>query len=74
MIHYRALTFTHSNLKRPVKIIAGTIAGYHAVPATEATHIYTTGGIFPVSETPEQIDVIIEQLNSPQGKGTENGK
>lgn len=67
--HYRKVVFTHANLKQPLHLVAGTIAGWHKAPTTGCTHLYTTGGIFPVDETPEQIDTIIEQLNRPLGPG-----
>lgn len=63
MTHYKRLTFQHANLNRPVRIIAGTIAGYHFSEPTKCNVIYTTAGVFPVSETLEQIDQMIDSLN-----------
>ncbi len=67
MIRFEKVVLSHANLKRPVHIVAGTIAGYHWSEASKATHVYTTGGIFPVEETPEQIDTKLETLNLKGG-------
>lgn len=75
MTHYRKVLLTHANLKKPLHLVAGTIAGYHHSDASQATHVYTTGGVFPVNETPEQIDQILGQLDQqPAGKATRRTK
>lgn len=68
MNHYRKVTFTHANLKRPVSVIAGTIAFWHWSEPVKATVVYTTAGALPVEETDEQITKMIESLNSPNGQ------
>lgn len=73
MQHYRRLVFQHANLKRPVHIVAGTIAGYHWSEPTQCNVIYTTAGIFPVEESLEEIDQKIESLNGPEAQGEANG-
>lgn len=74
MKHYQKIILTHANLKRPIHLVAGTIAGWHDVPTLGHRHVYTTAGIFPATETMEQIDSIIESLNSPSGQGAQDGK
>lgn len=76
MSHYRKIVFHHANLNRPVHIVAGTIAGYHYSEPTKCNIIYTTAGIFPVSETLEEIDQKIESLAAaaPQGEINEQSK
>jgi hypothetical protein len=51
--------------------MVGAIAGYHYAETTAATHVYTTGGVFPVVETVNKIDEIIKRLTTSQGE--ENG-
>jgi hypothetical protein len=70
MTQYRRVTFNHANLKRPVQVLIGTIAGYHWSDATASTHVYTTAGVFPVSETPDQVSVLIDTLTA---RGSELG-
>ncbi len=71
--HYKKLTFNHANLKRPVSIVAGTIAAWHWSEANACMLIYTTAGILPVSETDEEISEKIELLNnSPIGQESSN--
>lgn len=73
MTQYKTLTFNHANLKKPIYLVLGTIAGFHHSETTQSTHIYTTGGIFPVVETPEQVISLFNELNSPVGQGDNNG-
>lgn len=55
--HYRVITFEHANLKRPLKLVAGTIVGFHWSEPSKANVIYTAGGLtYPVTETLEQIE------------------
>ncbi len=66
--HYEKVLLNHANLKRPVHIVAGTIAFWHFAESTQCTHIYTTAGILPVVESPEQIDEILFNMPSRQGE------
>ena len=69
MSPYRVLTFNHANLKRPVHIVVGTIAGYHWSDKAAAVCVYTTGGVFPVLESEEEIKTMIQQTAAePQGE------
>lgn len=65
---YTPVVLSHANLQRPVRLILGTIAGYHWSDASKATHVYTTGGVFPVSETPEDIDKKLSELTQNKGE------
>ncbi len=70
MNRFERVVFNHANLKRPVHIVAGTIAGWHFSESTQSTHVYTIGGVFPVSESPDQIDQVMRELNNrPIGQG-----
>lgn len=69
MSPYKRIALNHANLKVPLKLLQGTIAGYHISETTKTTHVYTTAGIFPAVETPEQIDALIDQLNAPEAQG-----
>ena len=78
MTQYVPIKLTHAFLKEPdqktprfVTIIYGSISGFHRGQASdpskvvvECTHIYTTGGIFPVVETEEQVDNIIKTAHN----------
>jgi hypothetical protein len=61
MRDYQRIYLTHANLKQRLHLIVGTIAGYHHSEKSAATHVYTIGGIFPATETPAEIDQLIEQ-------------
>lgn len=65
MLYFQKVVLSHANLNKPVHLVMGTIAGYHWSDKSKATHVYTTGGIFPVTEKPEEIDEIIK--NQTQG-------
>ena len=67
MLHYEKVVLNHANLKRPVHIVLGTIAGYHWSDSSAATHVYTTAGVFPAVEKPEEIDEIINRLVTDKG-------
>lgn len=64
MTSYQTLKFQHANLNRPVFIVRGTIAGFHWSDQGKATYVYTTGGIFPVSNSVEDVDKIINGLHT----------
>jgi len=66
--HYKQLVFHHANLNRQVTIVAGTISAYHWSDNVKATLVYTTGGVFPVSESETQVKEKIENLT----KGDKN--
>lgn len=66
MTQYRRLHLTHANLQRKIHIILGTVAGYHDHKNDQGarmhTAVYTTAGIFPAVETPEEIDRLIDDI------------
>lgn len=78
MTQYVPIKFTHAFLKeddqktpRAVYLTLGAIAGYHKGRASdptkivvECTQIYTIGGIFPVLETEEQVDMLIKSVHT----------
>lgn len=64
MSQYQTLKFHHANLNRPVFIVRGTIAGFHWSDQGKATYVYTTGGIFPVANSVEDVDKIINNLHT----------
>ena len=67
--HYRTVTFNHANTKRPVHVVAGTLAYYMWSEPVKAVVVYTTGGgAFPVTETLEEIDQLINQLSKGENK------
>lgn len=70
MSPYDVITFNHANLKRPVNIVRGTIAGFHWSEKAAANCIYTTGGIFPVIESEEEIKQLIQQAVTPPKENT----
>lgn len=72
MIHYQKIQLMHANLKKPLHIVAGTVAGYHHSDKAACTLLYTNAGIFPVLETPEQIDAIIFNIKQPTGQETKS--
>lgn len=57
---YKRIVLMHANLKRPVHLILGSIAGYHESPANKCTHVYTNSGVFPAEESPEEINKKID--------------
>jgi hypothetical protein len=69
MIPYRKVTFRHANIRdskdqpMPLDIVFGTIAGWHWSDKSQSTHIYTTSGVFPVLETPAQVDQILTKTS-----------
>ena len=69
MNQFKRVKLNHANLNREISIVLGTIAAWHWSEASKSTHIYTTGGIFPAKETPDQVDRIIEEAT----KGEPNG-
>jgi hypothetical protein len=71
MSPYKTVALNHANLQRPIHVVIGTIAAFHYAPATQSTHVYTTGGVFPVIESPEQIDNLLFKLTTPT-KGEDN--
>lgn len=71
MSPYTPLFLTHANLGKAVRIIIGTMAGYHYSDSTQSTHVYTTGGVFPVLESVEEIDDMLKRLNT-SNKGEAN--
>lgn len=71
MTHYTSLELKHANLNRPVFILLGTIAGYHWSDASKSTHVYTTGGVFPVAESPEEVRNKINKLSHKEGNNGE---
>ena len=68
MHQYKQLKLTHANLHKELFLILGTVAGYHYSDATASTNVYTTAGIFPAKESPEEITGLIDQLT----QGEEN--
>ncbi len=56
---------------RPIWLIIGTIAGYEYSDVTKCTQVYTTAGVFPAQETPDEINQLIDQLLT---KGVVNGQ
>lgn len=58
---YKIITLTHANLKRPVELLLGAIAGWHYSETYKATNVYTVGGIFPVAESIDNIKQAIKQ-------------
>jgi hypothetical protein len=60
--HYSVVVLQHANLNKPVSVVAGTIAMWHWSDTTKSTHVYTTGGVFPAKETPEEITKLIKTL------------
>ena len=72
MTPYIRVQLSHATLNRPVFLLLGTISGFHWSEATKSTHVYTTGGVFPVSESPEQLEEKIDLLTNP--KGGNNGE
>lgn len=73
MSQYEVITFTHANLARPVKIVAGTVSGFHYSETVKATVVYTTGGVFPVVETVEEVERRFNQLANKEAKNERNG-
>jgi hypothetical protein len=66
---YKKVTFRHANIRdnkdqpMPVHIVFGMIGAYHWSDKTASTHIYTTAGILPVLEKPEQVDEILKTIS-----------
>lgn len=74
MNQYTPLAFLHANKvtdgkPRVVKIVAGTIAGYDYDATAGCNVVYTIGGIFPVKNSIDEIDQMMNGLNSPLGQG-----
>lgn len=59
---YSRIELTHANLNQKLYLIAGTISGYHYSDKFKSTVVYTTGGIFPAKESPEDINKIFDNL------------
>lgn len=73
MKQFERIKLQHANLNREVFIVLGTIAGFHYSESNKCTHVYTTGGVFPAVETPEQIGKIIDTLTQTTNKEVRNG-
>lgn len=65
---YKQLTFQHANLKRPVKVILGTISSYLFSDKVASVCLFTTGGIIPVIETMEEVERVINAASAAQGE------
>jgi hypothetical protein len=59
---FERIYLTHANLKRKVHVVAGTLAAYHYSEAVKATAVHTIAGVFPVVESPEEIDIMLDKL------------
>lgn len=63
MIQFARLKLKNANKAgRPVELILGTVAGFEYSDVTKCTQVYTTAGVFPAQETPEEINKLIDQL------------
>lgn len=69
MNNFKTLEFFNPIKKRPVFIRSGAISGFDYDGANKVNIIYTPGGVFPVQETLEEIQLKIEALNRPEGQG-----
>lgn len=72
MINTRVLTFTHSNLKRPVYCQSHLVDAWHYNEATKSTLIYLSkGNMLPVEESCEEISKLVTEAAQPQGVGSD---
>lgn len=66
---YPSIELTHANSKVPTRFVVGVGFTYNYYAPAKAVCIYTAGGIFPVSESLDEITSKINSINSPAGQG-----
>lgn len=72
--HFEKITLTNANLKRPLRLVLGSIGAYYWNESTKSNIVCTTTGIYPVQESIEQIDALIDEAvnRSLQGGSIES--
>lgn len=65
MSEFKKITLTHANLDQKVRLVVGSICGYHYSEGTKSTHVYCYGQtVFPVKETLKEIDALIDSATN----------
>jgi hypothetical protein len=65
-LNYKEVEFLHATLKKPVRVLLGSIASYQHSDKANAVCIFTIAGIIPVNETMDEVSKIIKEAGASE--------